>query len=175
MAFGRNGKNSAAARVASGMKIGMGSETKARIVAGGSAPTPDVEEPKTFLDEGCELSGQLRFQDSVQIDGRVEGDIECAKTVVVGPGAKVHANISAESVVVSGSVEGDIQARRKITLHETAHLSGDLTTTGIVIEEGARFKGSIVIGGDDPAPVVIQPEPPVTEAADGDVTKAPAP
>ena len=45
-------------------------------------------------------------------------------------------------------VEGDIAARRKITLERTAVVIGDLTTPGIVIEEGAKLKGRIVIGSD---------------------------
>jgi cytoskeletal protein CcmA (bactofilin family) len=113
-------------------------------------PVQPLDQAQTFLDEGCELSGQLRFKDSVQIDGKIEGEIECAKSVIIGSPADIRASISAECVVISGAVTGDIAARRKITLHKTAHVTGDMRTAGIVIEEGARFKGSIVIGADEP-------------------------
>ena len=115
-----------------------------------TGPVQPLDRSQTFLDEGCELSGKLRFKDSVEINGKIDGEIECAKTVDIGSAADIHASISAECVVISGAVDGDIVARRKITLHETAHVAGDMRTAGIVIEEGARFKGSIVIGADEP-------------------------
>ena len=135
------------------------------------APRPSLAavEPvsgTTFLDEGCELVGQLRFRDPVRIDGRVEGEIHSDSSVVVGAPAAVEANIRAESVVVHGSVEGEIVAERKITLHETARVVGDLQTAGIVIEEGARFRGCIVIGDGDAE--AASPSPPEAERSDAE-------
>ena len=114
----------------------------------------------TFIDRGCELSGNMCFNESVQIDGRIEGEIDAKKSVVVGESAHLQARISAETVVIHGSVDGDVAARRKITLHKTAEVSGDMRTAGIVIEEGAKFKGSIVIGSDDERPPEAKPAPP---------------
>ena len=65
--------------------------------------------------------------------------------------AKVEASIQADSILISGEVKGNIVAKRKITLNRTARLTGDLSTPGIVIEEGAKLEGQIVIGGDAPA------------------------
>lgn len=102
----------------------------------------------TYIDHGCELIGQLKFKESVRIDGHVEGDICGTKTVTVGQEAIIRARIQAENVVVHGTVEGDIVAEGEITLHKTAAVSGELHTAGIVVERGARLKGCIVIGGD---------------------------
>jgi cytoskeletal protein CcmA (bactofilin family) len=70
-------------------------------------------------------------------------------------------------------VKGDITARRKITLESTARVTGDLTTPGIVIQEGARLEGRIMIGGGPPpeaaqatAPKPRAPEKPATGTAD---------
>ena len=106
----------------------------------------------TFIDEGCQLSGKLRFKEAVRIDGRIDGQIEGKNTVVVGETGRIHATLDAESVVIYGTVEGDISAKRKITLHKSAHVTGDMHTAGIVIEEGAKVKGHIVIGAEDAAP-----------------------
>ena len=55
--------------------------------------------------------------------------------------------------MIAGEVKGDIEAKRKITLEGTARVTGDLATPGIVIEEGAKLEGRIVIGGEEqPAP-----------------------
>ena len=102
----------------------------------------------TYVDESSEFSGHLRLTQSVCIDGRIEGEIECSDTVTVGPSAHVRANVRAECVVIEGEVQGDIVARGEITLHKTACVIGDMTTAGIVIEKGARVEGRIVIGSE---------------------------
>lgn len=119
--------------------------------------------PATFIEQGCELTGEMRFRDSVRIEGRAEGEIRAGGLVIVGESAEIQASVRAEAVIVHGSVDGDIRAKRKITLHKTARVAGELQSAGIVIEEGARFKGCIVIGEDDAAPV--SPPPPVGDGA----------
>jgi cytoskeletal protein CcmA (bactofilin family) len=105
--------------------------------------------PSTYIEQGCEISGDMRFRESVRIEGRAEGEIRAGGLVIVGEPAEIQASIRAEAVIVHGTVDGDIRARRKITLHKTARVVGELQTAGIVIEEGARFKGCIVIGAEE--------------------------
>src|SRR5262245_28949250 len=126
-----------------------------------SLPAPRMVAPSTSVDASSELEGRLRSKQTLRIDGRVKGEVECEKTVLVGESAKVFASIAADEVQIAGVVEGDIAARRKITLQRTAVVKGDLTTPGIVIEEGAQLKGRIVIGTDAEAPIdaAVEPEP----------------
>ena len=79
--------------------------------------------------------------------------------MIIGEQANVDASIEADSVIVFGEVKGDVVARRKITLERTARMTGDLATPGIVIEEGAKLKGRIVIGGDEPPVAKRAPTP----------------
>lgn len=119
------------------------------------AQTSRAAEPSaprtTYLDHGCEFVGRISSRSDVGIGGRVEGEIRSHSCVTVGDTGRVQGNVLSESVVVSGAVDGDIAAQRKITLHQAALVTGDLSTRGIVIEEGARLKGKIVIGSDDGA------------------------
>src|SRR5262245_35669316 len=125
-----------------------GLETPAEVGMATSLPAPRMVAPSTSVDASSELDGTLRSKQTVRIDGRVKGEVECERAVLVGETAKVYANIAADEVQIAGLVEGDIAARRKITLQKTAVVKGDLTTPGIVIEEGAQLKGRIVIGTD---------------------------
>jgi cytoskeletal protein CcmA (bactofilin family) len=113
-----------------------------------AAPAPRTVAPSTSVDASSEFEGRLRCHQTLRIDGRMKGEIECEKAVLVGEGARIFAQITADEVQIAGVVEGDITARRKITLARTATVIGDLTTPGIVIEEGAKLKGRIVIGSD---------------------------
>ena len=123
---------------------------------------PQVPEPKaSYIDEGAHLVGRLQFKETVQIDGHVEGEIRATRDVIVGETASIEASIDADAVVVYGSVDGDIRAKRKITLHKSARVTGEIQTAGIVVEEGARFRGCIIIGGDG----VPEDRPPQTSTA----------
>lgn len=133
------------------------------------ARPPRTVAPSTSIDASSELEGRLRCKETLRIDGRIQGEVECEKAVLVGQGARVRASISADEVQVSGRVEGDIVARRKITLERTAVVVGDLSTPGIVIEEGAKLKGRIVIGSD--ADVALEAECEHGEENPGDKEK----
>lgn len=120
------------------------------------APGPRTVAPSTSVDASSEFEGKLRCNETLRIDGRIKGEIECEKTVIVGEGARVYACVDADEVQIAGIVEGDIAARRKITLERTAVVVGDLTTPGIVIEEGAKLQGRILIGSDAEADAAVK-------------------
>jgi cytoskeletal protein CcmA (bactofilin family) len=111
-------------------------------------PATRTVSPTTSIDSATEFEGTLRCKETLRIDGRIQGEVYCEKAVLVGEGARIDASIAGDEVQVAGGVKGNITARRKITLQRTAVVTGDLTTPGIVIEEGAKVKGRIVIGSD---------------------------
>jgi cytoskeletal protein CcmA (bactofilin family) len=116
-----------------------------------AVPAPRTVAPSTSIDATTQVTGKLRCEETIRIDGRMKGEIRCKKTVFIGQSANVESSIDADAVVISGEVKGDIAANRKITLESTARVTGDLATPGIVIEEGAKLEGRIVIGGEEPA------------------------
>jgi cytoskeletal protein CcmA (bactofilin family) len=138
-------KNFMAAR---GERDEQGGAGAARLPAPSERP-PRTVAPSTSIDATSELKGTLRCKETLRIDGRVKGEVVCDKTVLIGEGAKVHASIVADTVQVSGEVRGNITARCKITLDRTARVTGNLATPGIVIEEGAKLEGRIVIGSEE--------------------------
>jgi cytoskeletal protein CcmA (bactofilin family) len=152
------------ARVERGLELAE--EAAARPIAP-AAPAPRTVSPSTSVDAASEFEGRLRCA-SLRVDGCIRGEVECEKAVLIGEPARVFANISADEVQIAGTVQGDITARRKITLARTAVVTGDLTTPGIVIEEGAKLKGRIVIGSDaEPAKDAKKAQPAKKPAAAG--------
>jgi cytoskeletal protein CcmA (bactofilin family) len=131
------------------------------------ATTPPVPSPSTgpssnhttYLGATIVLAGELRCAEPLRIDGTVKGDVYCEQMLTIGEKGCVHASIDGDSVVIAGEVQGDIKARRKITLESTARVTGDLTTPGIVIQEGARLEGRIMIGGAPPAAKTAEKAP----------------
>ena len=60
----------------------------------------------TFFDQSSAFTGSLKLQKNVHIDGSIDGELECAATVTIGPSGKVTASIKAESVIIDGEVRG---------------------------------------------------------------------
>jgi cytoskeletal protein CcmA (bactofilin family) len=121
--------------------------TQPTIPAAKPPPAPGRSSaPSAFLDASTVFEGVMHCSESIRLDGRVKGEIRCDHSVVIGESAVLEATIQADSVVVAGEVRGDVAASRKITLGATARVTGDLTTPGIVIEEGAILEGRIQIG-----------------------------
>jgi cytoskeletal protein CcmA (bactofilin family) len=91
------------------------------------------------------LKGDIYSEEELFVDGQVEGTLEVRARLTIGPNGKVKANIKAREIIVRGSVQGDVEALDRISIMNGASIVGDVRTAGIVIEDGAYFKGGIDI------------------------------
>src|SRR5690349_19096940 len=87
------------------------------------------------------IVGEIYSREELMVDGEVDGKLELQHRLTVGPNGKVRATIKAREVVVFGNVQGDVEVSDKITIKKGGSLVGDIRTAGIVIDDGAYFKG----------------------------------
>lgn len=99
------------------------------------------------------IKGEILSREELYVDGEVEGTVESQSKLTIGPQGKVKANVKAREVVVQGTIRGNVHAIERLTLRKEANLVGDIRTAGIVIDDGAYFKGSIDIVKPQEAPV----------------------
>ena len=134
------------------------------------APKPSI----AHIGKSVQIKGELTGSEDLQIDGQVTGSIELANyQLTVGASGKVQANVNAKKVVISGTVKGNIHAVDNVTISKSGSLVGDVVVAGIVIEDGAYFKGSIDIQRPQenaakpalPKKVETPPPPPSGEAS----------
>ena len=98
------------------------------------------------LGSSLHVKGEISGSEDLLIDGSVEGLIQLdERKLTVGATAKVTADIIAREVVVYGTVKGNLRAKDRIEIKKDGSVNGDLTTSRIMIEDGAYFKGSIEI------------------------------
>ena len=113
-----------------------------------TAPAPAPSRPAAqsgTLGKSTRLRGEIYSEEELFIDGDMEGTIEVRNRLIIGPNGKVKATIKATDVVVRGSVQGNVDAIERIAIMNGASIVGDVKTAGIVIEDGAYFKGGIDI------------------------------
>ena len=98
------------------------------------------------LSAGLHVKGDITGKEDLHVDGTVEGliQIESCK-LTVGTNAKLIGDVVAREVIVQGSIKGNLRVRDRIEIKKEGSVVGDLTTTRILIEDDAYFKGSIEI------------------------------
>jgi len=105
----------------------------------------------TVFGKSMKIIGEVSSDEDLQLDGDLEGKLTLKSRLTIGPSSTVKANIKAKEVVVAGTVHGNVEAENRITLRTGANLVGDIKTAGIVIEDGAYFKGGIDISKPEPS------------------------
>jgi cytoskeletal protein CcmA (bactofilin family) len=114
----------------------------------GSNKSPYVnaaEEPtdlRSFLGEGTEITGEVRFSEIMRVDSHISGTIvsDSGSLLIMEKGC-VKATVQAGTVEVSGIVEGTITAKNSVKIHSTGRVYGDIYTPALIIEHGAVFDG----------------------------------
>jgi cytoskeletal protein CcmA (bactofilin family) len=108
------------------------------------APTPAVS--RSQLGATLHFKGEISGSEDLHVDGNVEGLIQLeGRKLTVGANAKIVADIMAGEIIVYGNVKGNLCARERIEIKKDGSVVGELTTSRIMIEDGAYFKGSIEI------------------------------
>lgn len=112
-------------------------------------PTEDLN---GFLDQGSEIRGELRFRDTLRIDGRARGRIVSENLLIVGETAHVDADIDCGIVSIRGTVAGRVVGRQRIELLAGCRVTAALASPSIVIEDGAFFEGQCDMMSALPSP-----------------------
>ena len=99
------------------------------------------------LAPGTMVKGNIIAEEDLRIDGKVEGIIECAGRVVIGPQAEIKGDIHCTNVDIMGRVIGNMVIKDTLSLKATANFSGDANTLKLEIEPGAIFNGACKMGG----------------------------
>jgi cytoskeletal protein CcmA (bactofilin family) len=92
------------------------------------------------------IIGHVKSSEDVYVDGEVRGTLELENSrLTIGPSGKATAGAKARDVEIMGRIDGDVESAEKISIRKGGQLVGDIRAAGIVIEDGAYFKGSIDI------------------------------
>lgn len=107
--------------------------------------SPDVRRRKTsVIGPTLKFKGELSANEDLIIEGEIEGTIaHQEKNLTVGKEGRVKADINARTVEIFGRVEGDIHGEDVVKLAKSADVEGNIHCARIVMEDGARFSGSI--------------------------------
>jgi cytoskeletal protein CcmA (bactofilin family) len=94
-----------------------------------------------FLDKGSHLHGELRFDASFRVDGKLTGVVESEGDLIIGETGEVEGELRVGQIFISGTVRGTVRALRKIQVAPSGKVYADLEAPLLAIDSGATFEG----------------------------------
>ncbi len=100
----------------------------------------------SIIGPGMRIVGDCETDDTVRIEGKVEGSVRAGKAVVVGKDGIVEGDIVTQDAVVSGHVKGTVTAESRLELQATSRVEGQVFARRMQLEDGAVLNGTIQMG-----------------------------
>lgn len=120
---------------------------------------PAADAIEVIIGPRASLSGDLRSDTSIRVDGAVEGGrIETAANVILTETARVQCDIWAKTVSIRGFFRGLIRADR-VELLEGSQVYGALHVNSIFMDEGVLLRAELNIQGATVEEAGVLPRP----------------
>ena len=102
----------------------------------------------SVLGTATRLEGTLHVDESIRIDGELDGNIEQpdgdARWLILGPTAHIRGDIHAQNVSIAGKVIGNIVASGSVELRNGSEVRGNIIHQSITVEPGASVHGQLI-------------------------------
>jgi cytoskeletal protein CcmA (bactofilin family) len=88
-----------------------------------------------------QIHGSIKFGGEMTFAGRLTGGNIKGPVLTVAPEADITGNIDSDACTIFATVKGNVSVSGKCDLKSSAVLVGDLTTSKLVMGDGATFIG----------------------------------
>lgn len=105
-----------------------------------------------ILGRSTHVRGRVTGAASVEIAGRVDGEVDVSGDVTVEAGGLVGANVTGRRLVIRGAIKGDLNGSESIALEDGAKVVGDVRAPRIAIAQGALLRGYVQTANGGSAP-----------------------
>lgn len=102
----------------------------------------------SLIGEKMSISGGLRFEGGLQINGKVAGDViseSQQSTLVIGPKAEIQGSVRAGSIICEGAIFGEVVVAGLVSVSKTGRITGDIAYKSIHVAEGAQILGRLTL------------------------------
>jgi cytoskeletal protein CcmA (bactofilin family) len=101
-----------------------------------------------YIGQSILIKGELTGNEDMTIEGKVEGNINLKDhNLTIGTKGRIEAELFAKNITIMGEVNGNVYAEDKVEVANSGKLNGNISAPRVVIEDGARFKGSVEMDG----------------------------
>lgn len=100
--------------------------------------------------KGSVIEGKISSDSDIRVDGVINGTLNCAAKVIIGPTGKINGDVNCQNAVFEGQFEGVLKVEEMLIVKEKAIITGDITTNKLVVQAGAIFNVSCTMGANKP-------------------------
>lgn len=101
----------------------------------------EIVSSSNVIAKETKIVGDLQTQGNVRIEGLIEGMVYSKSKIVISESGVVVGNLMSAESEISGKVTGTVTCSEVLFLKKTALIEGDITTSKLIIENGAVFNG----------------------------------
>ena len=98
----------------------------------------------TILGKGTSISGDIKDNGFVRVDGDIKGNLETDSNVIVGENSRIQGNVKSKTIIIGGIILGNVFATDNIKLLSGAVVIGDLISHKVQIEDSAVIHGHCI-------------------------------
>ena len=101
----------------------------------------DLTNKVSNVPSDVQIHGSIKFGGQMTFAGHLTGGNIKGPILTVGPEADISGNIESDTCTIHATVKGNVTVSGKCDLKSSAVLVGDLTTSRLVMGDGATFIG----------------------------------
>lgn len=98
----------------------------------------------TIIGKGSSITGNLKINGFVRLDGDIDGNLETDGNIIIGDSARIRGDVKAKAVIVGGIVVGNILAQESAKLLSNSAVLGDVISRKVQVEDKATFHGHCI-------------------------------
>lgn len=111
------------------------------------------ETSQCVIGKNIQIRGKLSGSEDLVVEGRIEGTVALKNHLTIEQTGVVDADVEVKDLTVHGEMRGDITSDGTVSVSNAAKVIGNIRAPRIILEDGARFKGSIEMDVDLPGGV----------------------
>lgn len=96
----------------------------------------------TVIADGITITGDISGKGAIRIDGRIEGNIQMEKGVILGEKAEIIGSVKSSEVVVYGKMKGDLECK-ELYIKSTGKIEGNILVNAFSVEMGGKYNGTL--------------------------------
>ena len=98
----------------------------------------------TIIGKGSAISGNMKVNGFIRIDGDIDGNLETDGNVIVGENARIRGDLTAKSVIIGGIIKGNIKASESVKILAEAAVIGDVISRKVQVDGSAIIHGHCI-------------------------------
>jgi cytoskeletal protein CcmA (bactofilin family) len=96
------------------------------------------------LGKSISVKGEVRADESVIVEGHIEGAVVCERdAVVLAESCDIKGDVIANNITVFGKVNGKLIATDFVDLRSASDVFGQVLSKRFILDDGAQFQGRV--------------------------------